>query len=80
MKSIKRGRLVVFIGYGPRSQRSIRRLSLMIEKLKEYFEVSLVHVPDDAVDDLPYIRIEPFNHTETPPMEIDLLCEFESKI
>lgn len=52
----------------------------MIEKLKEYFEVSLVHVPDDAVDDLPYIRIEPFNHTETPPMEIDLLCEFESKI
>lgn len=70
----------MFIGYGPRSQQSIRRLSLMIEKLKEYFEVSLVHVPDDAADDLPYIRIEPLDHTGTPPIEVGLLREFESKI
>ncbi|MCS7099884.1 MAG: hypothetical protein NZ925_06055, partial [Sulfolobales archaeon] len=58
---IRRGRLVVFVGYGPRSQRLARRISLMVEKLRCCYEVSLVHVPDDALDELPYVRIEPLS-------------------
>lgn len=65
---------MVFLGYGPRSQRSLRRLSLMIERLKRYYEVSLIHVPDDTSNDLPYIRLEPLEGSEgsLKPVEMDL--------
>lgn len=56
---MKRGRLVVFVGFDPRSQRSLRRLGLLIERLKDFYEVSLVHVPDDLLGELPYVRVEP---------------------
>ncbi|MEM2006418.1 MAG: hypothetical protein QXG17_02430 [Sulfolobales archaeon] len=68
------------MSYGPRSQQNIRKLSLMMEKLKEYFEISLIHVPDDVADDLPYIRIEPLDGAEIPLREVDLMRELESKV
>jgi len=52
----------------------------MMEKLKEYFEISLIHVPDDVADDLPYIRIEPLDGAEIPLREVDLMRELESKV
>ncbi|MEM0284276.1 MAG: hypothetical protein QXY48_00315 [Sulfolobales archaeon] len=80
VRVIKKGRLVVFVSYGPRSQQNIRKLSLIVEKLKECFEISLVHVPDDAADDLPYIRIEPLDGTEILFKEVNSIQEFESKV
>ncbi len=52
-------RLVVFIGFNPRSYQNLGRLSLLIEKMKKYYEISLVYVPDDVSDELPYIKVEP---------------------
>ncbi len=69
---------MVFLGYGPRSQRNARKLNLVIERLKRYYEVSLIHVPDDVSNDLPYIRVEPLDGSEAlpKPAEIDLACDF----
>lgn len=80
MGGIRRGRLVVFVGFGPRSQQNIRRLSLMIEKLKGHYEVSIIHVPDDVTEELPYVRIEPLDPSAAPPREADLVCDMESKV
>lgn len=52
-------RLVVFIGFNPRSYQNRSKLSLLIEKMRKYYEISLVYVPDDVSDELPYIKIEP---------------------
>jgi len=54
-----RDRIVVFIGFGPRSQSSLRKLNLMIDRLRSYYDVTIVHVPDDSLSDLPYVRVEP---------------------
>ncbi|MEM4935619.1 MAG: hypothetical protein QW780_01205 [Sulfolobales archaeon] len=80
MGVIKKGRLVVFVNYGPRSHKNVKKLSLMMEKLRECFEISLVHVPDDAVDDLPYIRVEPLDSSEISFKDVNLMQEFESKV
>lgn len=71
---------MVFVSYGPKSQQNLRKLSLMIERLREYYEISLVHVPDDVIDGLPYVRIEPFDASGAPPKELSLVCDLESKI
>ena len=69
---------MIFLGYGPRSQRSIRRLNLVMERLKRHYEVSLVHVPDDASDELPYVRVEPLDSSDNPPRSLELdLAHFE---
>jgi hypothetical protein len=67
-------RLVVFIGFNPKSQQNLKKLSLLIEKMRKYYEVSLVYVPDDISDELPYIRVEPAGVKEgdEPLKEIDL--------
>jgi len=52
-------RVVVFIGFGPRSQSNLRRLNLMLDRLRGYYDVTVVHVPDDSLSELPYVRVEP---------------------
>lgn len=52
---------------------------MMIEKLKNYYEVSLIHVPDDTLDELPYVRIEP-PHLEVRCGSSGLGSDEESKV
>lgn len=65
------GRLVVFIGFDPESQKNIKKLDLLIERLKAFYEISLIHVPDDTLSELPHVRIEPLgNPKEFPPRDL----------
>jgi hypothetical protein len=59
VKDLRRDRIVVFIGFGPKSQGGLKRLNLMLDMLRNYYDVTIVHVPDDSISELPYIRIEP---------------------
>lgn len=71
-----RDRIVVFIGFGARSQSSLRRIILMLDKLRGYYDITVVHVPDDSLNGLPYIRIEPTaNSEEDDPFEAKFATE-----
>ncbi len=59
-----RDRIVVFIGFGVRSQSNLRRIILMLDKLRGYYDITVVHVPDDSLYELPYIRVEPAANSE----------------
>jgi hypothetical protein len=59
VKDLKRDRVVVFISFGPKSQSNLKRLNLMLDMLRSYYDVTVIHVPDDSLSELPYIRIEP---------------------